>query len=287
MALTDTIARSNRPVYGDYYGLREAPFDLAPDPRFLFLTPQHREAQATLRFGLTTPRGFTVLIGDVGAGKTTLANAAVEELKDTEHRCALLTHPTLERGEFYDFLARGFALSEAARHSKTQFLAELKPLLLGRASTGGITTLMVDEAQSLSLELLEEVRLLGNMETPGQKLLNVVLLGQTELGARLEQPEWRQLKQRVSLRCELTALSLSDTARYIAGRLRIAGGSAADIFTREAVIAIHEATRGVPRTINVLCDNTLISAYADQVTPVTAAIVEEVSHDFKLAATGS
>ena len=182
---------------------------------------------------------------------------------------------------------RGFALSEAARHSKTQFLAELQPLLLGRASTGGITTLMVDEAQSLSLELLEEVRLLGNMETPGQKLLNIILLGQTELGARLEQPEWRQLKQRVSLRCELTALSLSDTARYIAGRLRIAGGSAADIFTREAVIAIHEATRGVPRTINVLCDNTLISAYADQVTPVTAAIVEEVSHDFKLVATGT
>ena len=146
---------------------------------------------------------------------------------------------------------------------------------------------MVDEAQCLSLELLEEVRLLGNMEIPGQKLLNVVLLGQTELGARLEQPEWRQLKQRVSLRCELTALSLSDTARYIAGRLRIAGGSAADIFTREAVIAIHEATGGVPRTINVLCDNTLISAYADQVTPVTASIVEEVSHDFRLAATRS
>ena len=282
MTVTDAPSCVHKPVYGDFYGLNEAPFDLAPDPRFLFLTAQHREARATLRFGLTTPRGLTVLVGDVGAGKTTLAHAVVAELKDTEHQCLLLTNPTLERVEFYDFLARGFGLSRAARRSKVQFFAELQPVLEQRVEQGGVTTLMVDEAQSLPPQLLEELRLLGNIETPGRKLLNVALLGQTELGSRLEEPGWRHLKQRVSLRCELGPLNLSDTARYIAGRLRIAGGSAADIYTREAVIVVHEATRGVPRTINVLCDNTLISGYAGQVSPVTAAIVEEVSHDFRL-----
>ena len=285
MAVTDTLTRVNSPVYGAFYGLREPPFDLSADPRFLFLTPQHREAQATLRFGLTTPRGFTVVIGDAGAGKSTLAHAAVAELRSSAHRCLLLTNPTLERGEFYDFLARGFELSAAARSSKTQFFAELQPLLEQRIVSGGVTTLIVDEAQSLSHELLEEVRLLGNMEAPGLKLLNVVLLGQSELGERLDEPSLRQLKQRISLRCELTPLSLNETASYIAGRLRIAGGSAADIFTRDAVMAVYECSAGVPRTINVLCDNTLISGYAEQVIPVTAAIVEEVSRDFRTKAT--
>jgi type II secretory pathway predicted ATPase ExeA len=287
MAVIDTLASTHQPVYGEFYGLKEPPFDLSPDPRFLFLTPQHREAQATLRLGLTTPRGFTVVIGDVGAGKTTLAHAAVAELNGLEHRCVLLTNPTLQRGEFYDFLARGFGLSNAARNSKTQFFVELEPLLKQRSAGGGITTLMVDEAQSLSHELLEEVRLLGNMETPGLKLLNIILLGQSELGSRLEEPSWRQLKQRISLRCELANLNLNETASYIAGRLRIAGGAAADIFTRDAVIAVHAAAKGVPRTINVLCDNTLIAGYAAQVVPVTAAFVEEVSRDFKLSPTGT
>ena len=285
MAVSDTLESVNQPVYGTFYGLQTAPFDLSADPRFLFLTPHHREAQATLRFGLTTPRGFTVVIGDAGAGKTTLANAAVAELNGSEHRVLLLTNPTLERSEFYDFLARGFGLSRAARSSKTQFFVELQPLLQQRISAGGVTTLIVDEAQSLSHELLEEIRLLGNIETPGLKLLNVVLLGQPELGARLDEPSLRQLKQRISLRCELAHLNLNETASYIAGRLRIAGGNAAAIFTRDAVIAVHEASKGVPRTINVLCDNSLISGYAEQVVPVTATIVKEISHDFRLETT--
>ena len=219
------------------------------------------------------------MIGEAGVGKSTLAHAAVAELKGSEHRCLLMTNPTLERGEFYDFLARGFGLSIAAMRSKTQFFAELQPQLELRSASGGVTTLIVDEAQSLSHLLLEEVRLLGNMEAPGLKLLNVVLLGQSELVARLDEPSLRQFKQRVSLRCELTTLNLNETASYIAGRLRIAGGSAADIFTRDAVMAVYECSAGVPRTINVLCDNALISGYAEQVIPVTAAIVEDVSRE--------
>ena len=159
-------------------------------------------------------------------------------------------------------------------------------MLERRIVGGGVTTLIVDEAQSLSHQLLEEIRLLGNMEAPGRKLLNIVLLGQSELGARLDEPSLRQLKQRISLRCELTPLSLNETASYIAGRLRIAGGSAPDIFTRDAVVAVYEYSAGVPRTINVICDNTLISGYAEQVIPVTAAIVEEVSRDFRTGTNG-
>ena len=223
MAVTSGVKSTYLPVYGEFYGLNDPPFDLSPDPRFLFLTPQHREARATLTYALTAPRGFTVLIGEAGAGKSTLAHAAVADLNGSEHRCVLLTNPTLERGEFYDFLARGFGLSRTARRSKTQFFVELQPMLEERVAAGGITTLIVDEAQSLSLQLLEEVRLLGNLETPELKLLNIVLMGQPELAARLEETSWRQLKQRVSLRCELAALGLQETASYIAGRLRIAG----------------------------------------------------------------
>ena len=223
-----------------------------------------------------------MVIGDAGTGKTTLAQAAVAELHGSEHQCLLLTNPTLDRGEFYDFLARGFGLSEAARISKTQFFNELQPRLEQRGATGGITTLLVDEAQSLSHHLLEEIRLLGNMETPGLKLLNVVLLGQSELGARLDEPSLRQLKQRISLRCELTPLRVNETASYIAGRIRIAGGEPATIFTREAVTAVHELSGGIPRTVNVLCDNTLIAGYAAQMLPVAADIVAEVGRDFKL-----
>ena len=157
MAVTQDVKGAYLPVYGEFYGLNEPPFALSPDPRFLFLTPQHREARATLSLALTAPRGFTVLIGEAGAGKSTLAHAAVADLDDSEHQCLLLTNPTLERGEFYDFLARGFGLSRAARKSKTQFFSELQPMLEGRIAAGGITTLIVDEAQSLSLQLLEEI----------------------------------------------------------------------------------------------------------------------------------
>jgi general secretion pathway protein A len=270
-------------MYRAFYGLRERPFDLTADPRFLFLAPRQREVLSNLRYGLTTPRGFTLLVGEAGTGKTTLVRAALGEVGESKCRCVVLNNPTLDRAEFYEFLGRAFGLSDAATVSKTRFLSELQDELQQRFSAGGLTGLVVDEAQSLPYELMEEIRLLGNIETTNVKLLNIVLAGQPELADRLNDPSLRQLKQRISLRCELTVLDLEETAAYIAGRIRIAGGAPAEVFSEESVVAIYQASGGLPRTINVLCDNALISGFAAQVKPVTVRIVGEVCDEFDLA----
>ena len=276
----DSVSRRVGPLYAPFFGLNEAPFDLTPNPRFLFLTRQQAEALGNLRYALTSSRGFTLIIGDAGTGKTTLVRAALDRIGDTTSRYVVVNNPTLARAEFYDHLAQGFGLSEGARHSKTQFLKELQAQVEDRFAKGGITGLVIDEAQSLPHELLEEVRLLGNIETATAKLLNVVLCGQPELADRLNDPSLRQFKQRLALRCELRPLHLSDTASYISGRLRIAGGSPKDIFTRDAVVAIHEASAGIPRLINVIADNALIGGFAAQVKPVPVEIVDDVCRDF-------
>jgi general secretion pathway protein A len=270
-------------MYEAFYGLRERPFDLTPNPRFLFVTPRQREALANLRFGLTTARGLTLLLGEAGAGKTTLVQAMLAELEATPHQVVLLNNPTLTRDEFYEHLATELGLSDGARESKTRFLFELRRELVERVQSNRMTSIIVDEAQSAPFHLLEEIRLLGNIETPTTKLLNVVLAGQPELADRLNDPTLRQLKQRVSLRCTLDPFDLQNTASYIAGRLRIAGGEAARIFTQKAVVAIYEASDGLPRTINVICDNALLGGFAAQVSPINADIVHEVSNDFDLA----
>jgi type II secretory pathway predicted ATPase ExeA len=269
-------------MYETFYGLRERPFDLVPNPRFLFLTPRQREALSNLRYGLTVPRGLTLLVGEAGTGKTTLVQAMLSALNHERVECVLLSNPTLTRSEFYEFLAGGFQLSPAAVSSKTRFLFEMRRHLLARQAEGHLSALVLDEAQSLPYDLLEEVRLLSNIETSTAKLLNVVLAGQPELAVRLNEPSLRQLKQRIALRCQLAPLDLSETAAYIAGRLRIAGGEPAAIFSREAIQAIYEISAGVPRTINVICDNALVGGFATQVKPVTRAIVEEIREDFDL-----
>jgi type II secretory pathway predicted ATPase ExeA len=271
------------PLYGAFYGLQEPPFALTSNPKFLFLTLRQREALSNLRYGLATHRGFTLIIGEAGTGKTTLLRTVLAEFDNTTNRYVLVGNPTLRRHEFYEYLARELGLSEEARVSKTRFLADLQMEVERRFAAGGLTGIIVDEAQSMPDELLEEIRLLGNIETITTKLLNIVLSGQPELADRLNRPSLRQLKQRVALRCELKALALDETAAYISGRLRLAGGSPAQVFTREAVIAIHEAARGIPRTINVVCDNTLLGGFAANVKPITLDIVQEVCHDFELS----
>jgi hypothetical protein len=188
----------------------------------------------------------------------------------------------LSRTEFYEYLTAGFKLPAEAAHSKTKFLFELRRHLERRHEAGSVSTIVLDEAQSVPHELLEEVRLLSNIETETVKLLNVILAGQPELADRLNEPGLRQLKQRIGLRCELTPLDFPETAAYIAGRLRIAGGQSAQIFSREAILAIHETSGGIARTINVVCDNALIGGFAAQVRPVTKLIVDEVCRDFDL-----
>lgn len=269
-------------MYEEFFGLRERPFDLLPNPRFLFLAGQHREAFSNLRYGLSVPKGLTLLIGEAGTGKTTLVQSALGELDEDHVQCVFVSNPTLTRAEFYEYLATGFDLGPEAAASKTRFLFEFRRHLLERQAAGHLTALVLDEAQSLPYELLEEVRLLSNIETAEVKLLNVILAGQPELAGRLNEVDLRQLKQRIALRCEIGPLDFRESAAYIAGRLRIAGGDPAQIFTREAILAIHETSGGIPRVINVLCDNALMGGFAAQVKPVVRKLVEDVCRDFDI-----
>src|SRR6266498_1865440 len=239
-------------MYETFYGLRELPFELTPNPAYLFLTARHREVLCNLQYGITGRRGMTLLVGEAGTGKTTLVHAALGLIGAEKAHCVYLSNPTLTRGEFVEFLAHGFGLGDEARHSKAIFLRQLEHLLLARLAEGMATALLIDEAQSLPHELLEEIRLLANMETATAKLLPVVLAGQPELADRLNEPSLRQLKQRVALRCDLLPLQLQETAAYIAARVERAGGRTTDIFFRGAVETIHERSGGIPRTISVI-----------------------------------
>lgn len=273
-------------MYEAFYGLRERPFDLTPNPRFLLLTGRHREALSNLQYGLSSRRGLTLLIGEAGTGKTTLIRTAMQEFERQGARIAYLNNPTLTRAEFCEFLAEAFNLNHGAGSSKTKLLIELGHVLEQRREAEQQTGLILDEAQALPDELLEEVRLLANIETTSDKLLPIVLGGQPELADRLNHPSLRQLKQRVALRCELAPLDARETAEYIAGRIRIAGGNSVLVFTRQAVEAIYQHSRGIPRLISVICDNALITGFAADVRPVSRDIVENVCRDFDLLTSG-
>jgi general secretion pathway protein A len=270
-------------MYTKFYGLRQRPFELTSNPRFLFLTPQHREALSTLEYGLSSAKPITVLTGEAGTGKTTLLRAALESDRCRHVNHVFLDNPTLSRVEFMEMVAARFGFGEF--RSKSRLLDSLESLIRRRHSRREITALVVDEAHVLPYEILEEIRLLGNLETTTEKLLPVVLVGQPELAQRLNDPTLRQLKQRVALRCDLPPLNLQDTAAYIASRIRTAGGNPVNLFTREAVALIYERSHGVPRTISVMCDNALISGFALDRWPVDEDIVLEVCEDFDLRAT--
>jgi type II secretory pathway predicted ATPase ExeA len=269
-------------MYESYYGLNERPFDLSPDPRFLFLSNGHREALAHLQYGLSGRPGVTLLIGEAGTGKTTLVRAALQSSTRAGSQCVHLSNPTLTRQEFLQYLASGFGLTSEAAQSKTVLLRELESAIAFRERESGVLALIVDEGQSLPHALLEEVRLLTNIESSSGRSVAVVLIGQPELATRLNDPSLRQLKQRVALRCQLATLDLKGTAAYIASRIRVAGGIAADLFTRDAVCAIHEYSRGIPRTISVICDNALVNGFAADIKPVTRKLILEVCRDFEI-----
>jgi len=269
-------------MYQRFFGLRERPFELTSNPKYLFFSAQHREALANLEYGLSSAKAITVVVGEAGTGKTTLLRAALESERCRRVKAIVLDNPTLTREEFVEILAARFQLGPAAAASKAALLDALEAELRARRAREEITALIVDEAQSLSDELLEEVRLLANIETPTEKLLPLVLAGQPELAVRLNESGLRQLKQRVALRCEVAPLDLGDTAAYIVSRIRTAGGNTTKLFTREAVTLIHEFSRGIPRVINVMCDNALISGFALKRQPVDRDIVAEVCRDFDL-----
>lgn len=269
-------------MYHAFYGLRELPFELTPNPKYLFLTPRHREALSNLEYGLSSAKAITVLVGEAGTGKTTLLRAAIESDRCRGIDAVHLSNPALTRAEFVELLARRFSLSLQARESKATLLSELEDVLRERRARGEIVALVIDEAQSLSAELLEEIRLLANIETPTEKLLPLVLAGQPELRDRLNEPGLRQLKQRVTLRCEIVPFTLDETASYISTRVATAGGDSLRLFSREAVVLIHERSRGIPRTISVICDNALLTGFGLGRQPVDRAMVVEVTRDFDL-----
>jgi general secretion pathway protein A len=269
-------------VYENFYGLKARPFDLTPDPRFLVVTEVHQEALSNLEYAIASRKGLTLLVGDAGTGKTTVIRAAIEKQPERVH-CVHLHNPALSKPEFVRMLAVQFGLSDTAKSSKTEFLLELEQLLKGRREASETTVLIVDEAQSLPFDLLDEIRLLSNIETSADKLLSLIIAGQPEIADRLNDPAFRQFKQRIALRCALRPLNLMESVGYIASRIQSAGGSPADVFTREAVVLIHEYAHGIPRTMNVLADNALVSGFAAQQRPVRMHLVRDVCIDFDIA----
>jgi general secretion pathway protein A len=272
-------------MYERFYGLHERPFGLTSNLKYLLLTPKHQEALSNLDYGITSGNGITLLLGEAGTGKTTLlrkAHARCLHRTATPTRWAYVNNPMLSRDEFFDSIADAFQLDSDLVSSKSRFLRELERALTERRQAGTISVLVVDEAQSLPYALLEELRLLANIETDTEKLLRVVLAGQPAFGETLTDARLGQLKQRIGLRCVLPALSLRETAAYIAHRIVLAGGDPARAFSREAVMLIHERSQGIPRTINVICENALLTGFAADERPVGPQIVLEVCGDFDL-----
>ena len=268
-------------MYEQFYNLRERPFNLTPDPRFIYFTEKHCEALANLVYGIRERKGFIVLSGEVGTGKTTLISALLDTLERTGILSAFVFNPVLSTPEFFEYLLADLNLKCDTR-SKSQVLIKLNSLLLERYRTGQATVLIVDEAQNLSTELLEEIRLLTNLETASEKLLQIVLVGQPELSLKLNSPELRQLKQRVSLRCNLDPLTLFETKEYIRTRLEIAGQPNQQIFPDSSITEIYRFSGGIPRLINSICDNALLAGYACDSKVVDTSMIYEVVDDLEL-----
>jgi general secretion pathway protein A len=261
-------------MYLEFYGLKDIPFSLTPDPRFLYFTASHREVMANLHYGIQHGKGLIVATGEVGTGKTTLLRAMLTRL-DRSVLTTYIFNPGLNVAEFYQHLAADFGLGKS--NSKSELLMQLGKLLMMRHSRGLRTVLIVDEAQGLRQDLLEEVRLLLNFETYREKLLQIILVGQPELRGTLNNPSLRQLKQRISLHCEIKPLKPEEISGYIRARLQTAGASRLDLFTADAVALIYRASEGIPRMINNICDNALLTGFAMNIKPVTSEVVAEVA----------
>jgi general secretion pathway protein A len=268
-------------MYKEFYGLRANPFNVNPDPRYLFLTRHTEEALACLTYGIQSRKGFVLLTGEVGTGKTTLINKLLEWLRLQQVATAFIFNSRLNVPQFLDYMMADFGVPCDSK-AKSQILLRLYNWLLDRYRAGETAVLIVDEAQNLSDEVLEEIRMLTNLETFTEKLLQIVLVGQPELEQKLKQPQLRQLRQRLTLRAKTHALTLDETKAYVQQRLRIAGSNGQQIFEPEAVAAIHRYASGIPRVINLLCEHCLVSSFVDQQKVVGPAVVEGVARDFDL-----
>jgi general secretion pathway protein A len=268
-------------MYQRFFGLRENPFSVNPDPRYLFQTQRTQEALAAVTYGIQNRKGFILLTGEVGTGKTTLLNRVLDWLHTQRVATAFVFNSMLNVRHLFDFIMADFGIP-CDSSEKSQVLLRLNHWLLERYRAGGTAVVIIDEAQNLSFEVLEEIRLLTNLETSTEKLLQIVLCGQPELEEKLKLPQLRQLRQRITLRCRTAPLTLEEAFGYVADRLRIAGANGEPIFSRDAVELVHQYSRGIPRLVNLLCEHSMIGAYVDHLRPVPAKLVEEVAREFQL-----
>jgi general secretion pathway protein A len=249
-------------VYLEYYGLTEPPFDITPNPRFLFYSAKHREAFNHLLYGIRERKGFVQMTGEVGAGKTTLCRAMLEQLDD-HYATALILNPILNAGELMKAIALEYGLPVAGL-DRLDTVAVINQFLLQQVERGKDTVLIIDEAQDLTDELLEQVRLLSNLETDNRKLLQIILFGQPELRARLNNPRLRQLRQRITVRYHLSPLSRYEVILYVRHRLQVSGSNGMPYFTRPALWRVYEYSKGIPRLVNAVCDKALLAGFVHQ-----------------------
>jgi len=269
-------------MYKSFFGLKENPFNVNPDPRYLFLTKPIEEALSGLMYGIQTRKGFITLTGEVGTGKTTLVNRLLDWLHLKRTKTAFLFNSRMNTNQLFDFIMAEFDIP-CDNKSKSQQLMKLNHWLLERYRAGETAVLIVDEAQNLTFPVLEEIRLLTNLETSTEKLLQIVLSGQPELEERLKLPQLRQLRQRITLRCRTMPLTSEQTHDYIQERLHIAGGDPqVEVFSEKALESVHYFSMGIPRVINLLCEHALINSFVEQQKVVEAKIIEDVAREFQL-----
>ena len=267
-------------MYRSFFGLRVLPFGASPDPRFLYMMPRIREALACLQYGIAARKGFVVMTGEVGTGKTTLLKTVLSSFTKDRVSTAFVFNPRLDVLDFLEFVLTDFGIPPKTR-TKSGMLLQLNRWLIDRFRNQELCAIVVDEAQNLSWELLEEIRLLTNLETSSEKLVQIVLSGQPELEEKLRNPSVRQLRQRISMWCRTYPLSSEETQAYIAERLRIAGARQ-PVLLPEAVQLVYRYSKGIPRLINLICEHAMISAYVEQIKPIPARIVESVSTELDL-----
>lgn len=269
-------------MYRTFYGLMRSPFEMTPDPAFLYLGEAHREGLATLVYAVRARKGFVLLTGEVGTGKTTLLHALLAQL-DSSTAAAFLFNPRLEPLDFFQMLFEEFGIETPCR-TKGEYLLALNRFLIERLQKNQPALLIIDEAQNLSPEMLEEVRLLSNLETPTSKLIQIMLVGQPELKEMLARPELRQLRQRIVLRHEIRPFDRAETQAYVEERMRLAGYTGPGVFSRSGVDEIHRVTGGVPRLVNIVCDSALLLGYSRDRASLSRGEIREVAGDLDLVA---
>jgi len=268
-------------MYNAFFGFNDSPFSLSPDPAFLYRSVQHEEALANLIYGVQSRKGFIVLTGEVGTGKTTMLECLRDFLEDQYVEFAFIFNSRITPDQFFEMIAYDLDL-RCSRTSKTEVLFALNEMLIQQMEQGRTTVLIVDEAHNLEWEVLEEIRLLGNLENRKGKLIQVILAGQPELDRKLEAPNLRQLKQRIVLRCNLQPFTPEDSLEYINSRLTKAGMPDQKVFSPSLIAEVHARAQGIPRVINAICDNLLLTCFALETRTATVAMLDEVCTDMRL-----